>query len=78
MHVVEHQPDLVGQRRQVGQQALGELPAVEIRCRRQCPYQRRSRDGAAQSVEHRQPEPLWIAPDRDPRDVLTDARFLDP
>jgi hypothetical protein len=47
VHVVDHQPQRLLQRRQVLQQPLHEYPRVQVRRCRQLPYQRRPRAGLA-------------------------------
>jgi hypothetical protein len=39
LHVVDHQPQPLVQRRQVLKQPLDHRPAVQVRCRRQLPRQ---------------------------------------
>ena len=69
VHVIEHQPEPVLERRQVLQQPLHHRPPVQVRRRRQLPDQPRPGSGLAQCAQHRQPEPLRITivtPDRYP------------
>jgi hypothetical protein len=81
MHVVDHQPDLVRERRQVAEQPLGDRPAVQVRCGGQRADQPGAGGRLAQRAEHRQPELLRItlaAPGRHPRRALGQARLADP
>jgi hypothetical protein len=81
VHVVDHQPQHLIQRRQIRQQPLGDHPAVQIRRRRQLPDQRRPRRGLAQRGQHRQPKPLRIplaTPGRHPRGAARHTRLADP
>ena len=81
VHVVDHQPQPVIQRRQICQQPLGDRPPVQVRRRRQLPDQRRPRRGLPQRGQHRQPEPLRItlaAPGRHPRGAARHTRPADP
>ena len=81
VHVIDHQPQPVLQRRQVRQQPLGDRPPVQIRRRRHRLHQRRPRGRLAQRAQHRQPEPLRIAlipPGRHPRGAPGQARLADP
>ena len=81
VHVVDHQPQPVIQRRQIRQQPLDDHPPVQVRRRRQFPYQRRPRRGLPQRGQHRQPEPLRIplaAPGRHPRGAARHTRPADP
>ena len=60
VHVIDHQPEPVVERAEILQQPLDNRPAVQIRCRRQLPHQRRPGRGVPQRVGHRDPEPLRI------------------
>ena len=55
VHIIDHQPDPIFQRRQVLQQPLHHRPAVQVRRRRQLPHQPRPRSGLPQRAQHRQP-----------------------
>jgi hypothetical protein len=81
VHVIDHQPEPVVERAEILQQPLDNRPAVQIRCRRQLPHQRRPGRGVPQRVGHRDPEPLRIvllALDRHPGGALRQARLPDP
>ena len=78
VQVVDHEPDTVLERRQVLQQPLDDPSAVEGRRRRESPHGGR---GAAERVDHRDPEPLRVAllvPDRHPRHCVREPRVSDP
>ena len=78
VQVVDHEPDTVLERRQVLQQPLDDPSAVEGRRRRESPHGGR---GAAERVDHRDPEPLRVAllvPDRHPRHRVREPRVADP
>jgi hypothetical protein len=81
VHIIEHQPEPVPQRRQVLQQPLHHRPPVQVRRRRQLPDQPRPRRSLAQCAHYRRPEPLritFVAPDRHPPGAVDQARFADP
>ena len=81
VHIIDHQPDPIFQRRQVLQQPLHHRPAVQVWRRRQLPHQPRPRRGLPQRAQHRQPEPLRIPllpPHRHPRGAALQARLADP
>ena len=81
VHVVDHQPHLIGQRLQARQQPLDDRPAIQVRRRGQRPHQRRTGRGLPQRIEHRDPESLRIMllpRHRHPRGALLQARRTDP
>ena len=81
VHIIDHQPQPVRQRRQVLQEPLHDCPPVQVRRRRQLPHQPRTRARRAQRAQHRQPEPLripLIPPRRHPPSPACQARLADP
>ena len=70
VHVIDHQPQGLFQRRQVIQQPFNQRPPAEVRCRRHRPYQPGPGARLAQRLKHRLPEPLRVTllpPRRYPR-----------
>jgi hypothetical protein len=81
VHIVDHQPEPVPQRRQILQQPLHHRPPVQVGHRGQLPDQPRPRRSLTQCAQHRQPEPLRITivtPDRYPPGAVHQARLADP
>ena len=73
LQVVEDEQHRFFQRAELGDQAFDHGFAVELRRRRQLLDERIGADGAAQLLDHREPEPLGIsltAFDGDPGDVV--------
>ena len=60
VQVIDHQPDPVLQRGQIGQQSFDDHPAVQIRCRHQGPHQLRPGGRFPQRAEYGKPEPLRV------------------
>ena len=81
VHVIDHQPDPLFQRRQVAQQPLRQRPPVQVRRPGHRPHQPGPRACLAQRPGHRQPEPLRVTlrpPRRHPRRPARQPRPGDP
>ena len=81
VHVIDHQPQPLFQRRQVTQQPLRQRPPIQLRRPGHRPHQPGPRTRRPQRPGHRQPEPLRVPllpPRRHPRRPARQPRPGDP
>ena len=81
VQVVDHEHDRLVQRAELGDQALDDRVAVELRRRRELLDEPVRAGGGAQLLDHREPEPLRVALaalDRHPGDAIAEAGVVDP